>query len=231
VSGDGQPLHVETTGETVGEAKWQALRELERLQPGLDKSQVRFQVLSEGERGLLGVGYTPARVVATADAVQPAVSPTETEEARGARELVTRITEALGVRCRVDAHEGDDGITVSCTGADLGILIGKHGQTIDAVQYLLNAIAFRRDAPERRSVVVDAAGYRARREATLGSLAVRHADRAVATRKPVELEPMAAAERKIVHIRLKDYPGVETTSEGVEPNRFVVINPVGEARA
>ena len=230
MTGDGYPLHVETTGETVGEAKWQALRELERLHPAIDKSQVRFQVLSEGERGLLGVGYTPARVVATvdADAVQPAASALETEEARGARELVTRITEALGVRCRVEAYEEDGGITVSCTGADLGILIGKHGQTIDAVQYLLNAIAFRRDASERRSVVVDAAGYRARREATLGGLAVRHADRAVASGEPVELEPMAAAERKIVHVRLKDYPGVETTSEGVEPNRFVVIKPVGE---
>jgi spoIIIJ-associated protein len=230
MSVDGQPLHVETTGETVGEAKWQALRELERMHPGIDKSHVRFQVLSEGERGLLGVGYTPARVVATVDAAQPVQAVAETDEARAARELVTQITDALGVRCRVDALEGDDGITVSCSGADLGILIGKHGQTIDAVQYLLNAISFRRGASERRSVVVDAAGYRARREATLGSLAVRHAERALATRRPVELEPMAAAERKIVHIRLKDYPGVETTSEGVEPNRFVVIRPAGESQ-
>jgi spoIIIJ-associated protein len=227
MTGDGHPLQVETTGETVGEAKWQALRELERLRPGVDKSQVRFQVLSEGERGLLGVGYTPARVVATVDDGQPATSTTESDEAREARELVIQITQALGVRCRVDAFEETDSITVSCSGADLGILIGKHGQTIDAVQYLVNAIAFRRTGSGRGSVVVDAAGYRARREATLGSLAVRHAEHVLAVGKPVELEPMAATERKIVHLRLQDYPGVETTSEGTEPNRFVVIRPAG----
>jgi spoIIIJ-associated protein len=225
-------LQVEVTGETVGEAKWSALRELERQRPGLDKSAVRFQVVSEGERGLLGVGYTPARVIATvsADAVAeaPAVAVPEDESslATEARELVGRIVDGIGVNAQVDVEEGDDAITVSCVGPDLGMLIGRHGQTIDAIQYLANAAMYRGHAEDRKEVVVDAAGYRARRRASLEALAVRSAERAVANGELVELDPMTAIERKVVHIRLKEFDGVETTSEGTEPNRYVVISPV-----
>src|SRR5215475_1025904 len=99
---------VEATGETVGEAKWRALRELELLVPALDKASVRFQVLSEGERGLLGVGYTPARVVATAEDGAP-VPPFEPIDESGAagklREVLERVTTAVGVRCRIELAE------------------------------------------------------------------------------------------------------------------------------
>jgi spoIIIJ-associated protein len=224
-------LQVEASGETVGEAKWSALRELERQRPGLDKSAVRFQVVSEGERGLLGVGYTPARVIAilSADApvaVDRAIAPDESDLAGEARELVQRIIEGIGVNAQVELDEDDETITVSCSGPDLGMLIGRHGQTIDAIQYLANAAMYRGHAEDRKEVVVDAAGYRARRRASLEALAVRSAERAVSNGEPVELEPMTAVERKVVHIRLKEFDGVETTSEGTEPNRFVVINPV-----
>jgi spoIIIJ-associated protein len=225
-------FQVEATGETVGEAKWSALRELERQRPGLDKSAVRFQVVSEGERGLLGVGFTPARVIATvaAEPVAPAepAAPREDESelAAEARELVGRIVDGIGVNAQVDVDEGDETITVSCTGPDLGMLIGRHGQTIDAIQYLANAAMYRGHSDERKEVVVDAAGYRARRRASLEALAVRSAERALAQGEPVELEPMTAVERKVVHLRLKELDGVETTSEGTEPNRFVVIHPV-----
>jgi len=224
-------LQVEATGETVGEAKWSALRELERQRPGLDKSAVRFQVVSEGERGLLGVGFTPARVIATApvDAVatatQVAAPVDESDLAAEARELVQRIVEGIGVNALVDVAEGAETITVSCTGPDLGMLIGRHGQTIDAIQYLANAAMYRGHDDERKEVVVDAAGYRARRRASLEALAVRSAERALADGESVELDPMTAVERKVVHIRLKEFDGVETTSEGTEPNRFVVIRP------
>jgi spoIIIJ-associated protein len=225
-------LQVEATGETVGEAKWSALRELERQRPGLDKAAVRFQVVSEGERGLLGVGFTPARVVATvaADAVeQPAlvaVPDDESDLAGEARELVQRIVDGIGVPAQVEVDEGDETITVTCTGPDLGMLIGRHGQTIDAIQYLANATMYRGHADDRKEVVVDAAGYRARRRASLEALAVRSAERALSDGEPVELDPMTAVERKVVHIRLKEFDGVETTSEGTEPNRYVVIHPV-----
>jgi spoIIIJ-associated protein len=108
-----------------------------------------------------------------------------------------------------------------CGGPELGLLIGKHGQTIDAIQYLANAIA-RRGGEDAKEVVVDAAGYRERRRATLETLAVRSAQRALRDGR-VELEPMTAIERKIVHLRLQEFPGVATSSEGAEPNRFVVI--------
>jgi spoIIIJ-associated protein len=221
-------LHVEATGETVGEAKWSALRELEKQHPGIDKASVRFRVVSEGERGLLGVGYAPARVIATvaAEARPAAEAREESPLAAEARELVERIVDGIGVSGRIDVHETDETITVSCNGDDLGMLIGRHGQTIDSIQYLVNAILWRRSEGERKEVVVDAAGYRARRRVTLEALAVRSAERSIRSGEPVELEPMTAVERKAVHLCLKEFDGVETSSEGTEPNRYVVISPV-----
>ena len=223
-------LQVEATGETVGEAKWSALRELEKLAPGIDKASVRFQVVSEGERGLLGVGYAPARVVASvAEDAAPAIEPRdESEPAARARELVERIAASLGVDCRIAIDESDESILVSCAGRELGMLIGRHGQTIDAMQYLANAIRHRAFPEEERDIVVDAAGYRERRRATLEQLAVRSAQRVMDDGVPVELEPMTAIERKVVHVRLKEFPGVETSSEGTEPNRFIVVSPMRE---
>ena len=220
---------METTGETVGEAKWMALRELEKLRPGIDKAAVRFQVLSEGERGLLGVGYSPARVVATIDPGAATESPAaaavdEGEAAARLRDLLTRITAEIGARCRIEITEDEETITAHCSGPDLGLLIGKHGQMIDAVQYLANAIVFR-GVEERKPIVVDAAGYRDRRRITLDALAVRSAERAVLNGESVALDPMTAVERKLVHLRLKEFDGVETRSEGTEPNRHVVIEP------
>jgi spoIIIJ-associated protein len=222
-------LTAEATGETVGEAKWAALRELERRHPGLDKGAVQFEVVAEGERGILGVGYEPARVVAhlpaeAADAV--AVDSTaEGGQAGEARALVARIVETLGVDAEVVAREEEDALVVTCSGPDVGLLIGRHGQTIDAIQYLLNAVAWRAHREERKEVVVDAAGYRARRQATLESLALRAADRVLESGAREELEPMTAVERKVVHLRLKEVTGVETASEGTEPNRYVVVLP------
>jgi spoIIIJ-associated protein len=223
-------LQVEGSGETVGEAKWSALRELERQRPGVDKAAVRFQVVSEGERGLLGVGFTPARVIATvpadAAAKEPASANDDSELAADVRELVERIVGGIGVSAHVELEEDDETITISCSGPDLGMLIGRHGQTIDAIQYLANAAMYRGHQEDRKAVVVDAAGYRARRRTSLEALAVRSAERALANAEAVELEPMTAVERKVIHLRLKEFSGVETTSEGTEPNRFVVITPV-----
>jgi spoIIIJ-associated protein len=218
-------LQVEATGETVGEAKWSALRELERLNPGLDKAAVRFQVVSEGERGLLGVGYAPARVIATVPDAPPRAPIDESDQSALVRELVERITDGLGIQCRIDITEAEETIVASCSGPELGMLIGKHGQTIDAIQYLVNAILARRLGVDRKETVVDAAGYRARRQASLEALAVRSAERVIAAGAAVELDPMTAVERKVVHLRLKEFAGVRTTSEGTEPNRFVVVHP------
>jgi spoIIIJ-associated protein len=223
MSGEAGEVRVEATGETVGEAKWTALRELEQLVPGFDRESVRFDVLAEGERGLLGVGYTPARVVASVPEVAAKAVGGESQAAAAAREFVDRIASAIGASVTVAAVERDGLVTVTCTGADLGLLIGKHGQTIDAIQYLANAVV--RSEGGEHEVVVDAAGYRARRAATLAGVAERSARLAAATGNPVELDPMTAVERKIVHEALKEDPEVETRSEGSEPNRYVVVLP------
>ena len=219
-------LTVETTGETVGEAKWAALRELEQRHPGLDRTAVQFEVLSEGERGLLGVGYTPARVVAVLPEGAAAAEPRdESPLAAGVRSLVTRIVATLDVDARIDIREDEDAVVATCSGSDVALLIGRHGQTIDAIQYLLNAIAYRAHGGEHKDVVVDAAGYRDRRRSVVESLAVRAAQRVLDTGEPEELEPMTAVERKIAHVRLKELAGVTTSSEGTEPNRYVVVLP------
>ena len=227
-----ESLQVEATGETVGEAKWAALRELEKLRPGIDKAAVRFQVVSEGERGLLGVGFAPARVVALVEAAvvaeeEPERTPVdEGDQAAEVRDVLEHILDAIGVRAEIEIDEDEERMTATLVGRELGLVIGKHGQTIDAIQYLANAVVWRGRGDERKAVVVDAAGYRARREEALASIANRSAERAVSTARSVELDPMTAVERKVVHVHLKDYAGVVTRSEGTEPNRFVVIDPV-----
>jgi spoIIIJ-associated protein len=221
------PVSVEAEGETVGEAKWSALRELERRFPGLDKTSVRFAVVSEGERGLLGVGFTPARVIAS---VSSAVAAPVAEEEPGSsaarlRELIERITAALGSPVAITIREDEETLLATLTGPDLGLVIGKHGQTIDAIQYLANAIVWR-GLEERKAVVVDAAGYRDRRRASLEQLADRAAGEARASGQAISLEPMTAVERKIVHLHLQEREDVETMSEGTEPNRYVVVKPI-----
>src|SRR5215471_3123609 len=171
-----EEVRVETSGETVGEAKWAAVRELEQRVPGLARDSIRFEVLSEGERGLLGVGYAPAQVVAVASAVPVGGG---SEIADWARDFVSRVAAAVGADVAATAGEREGTVTVTCTGRDLGLVIGKHGQTIDAIQYLANAIS--RHAGGEHEIVVDAAGYRARRSASLEAVAQRSARRAAAT--------------------------------------------------
>jgi spoIIIJ-associated protein len=231
-------LTVEAIGETVGEAKWAAVRELQRLSPGIDRNAIEFQVLSEGERGLLGVGTTPARVMATvpapastpgsADTAADAAAPTlplpenDVEVATGVVELALA---ALDVPARVTVTERDDEVVATASGDDVGVLIGRHGQMLEALQVLANAVAHARLGDDRRRIVIDAAGYRERRRETLEELARHTAERVSATQQATSLEPMSASERRIVHEALKDDPEVSTASDGVEPYRCVVVHP------
>jgi spoIIIJ-associated protein len=218
---------VEGTGETVGEAKWAALRELERRFPGLDKSQVRFQVISEGERGLLGVGFTPARVAAEFDGKPPKKAKPVEEPgtpAASLREYLELVCSAIGISASVSISETDDELLGRVSGSDVALLIGRRGQTIDAIQQLANALLRSANA-EQKAVVVDAAGYRARRRQTLERAAEQAAREALADGRPVPLEAMSAAERKLVHLYLQGRGGVTTESEGAEPNRRIVVAP------
>jgi spoIIIJ-associated protein len=142
------------------------------------------------------------------------------------REVVGRVIEALGLDASVDVVETADEIRATVDGPDeMGRLIGRHGQTIDALQHLAWRAAFH-DADERKAVVVDAAGYRQRREEALQRQADRAASEALRYGRPVELEPMSASERKTVHNYLADRMDVETHSEGDEPERRLVVSPL-----
>jgi len=152
----------------------------------------------------------------------PAQRDDESDVESHLRELVERVVGAMGIVARVEVRETGDEVLVTCSGAELGLLIGKHGQTIDALQAVANAAVYR--SGTHKSVTVDAAGYRERRRQTLEGIAVRSAERA-ARGERVLLEPMSPVERKVVHERLKEFPGVQTASEGTEPNRYVVVLP------
>jgi spoIIIJ-associated protein len=141
------------------------------------------------------------------------------------RDLLERIAAGIGVEANVTVSEDADGVTAEFVGDDLGLLIGHHGQTIDAIQHLAYRIAFRRvGAPVR--VVVDAAGYRERRAVALRAAADQAAETAIHDRRAVSLEAMSALERKVVHEHLKARHDVETYSEGQEPDRRLVVAPL-----
>jgi spoIIIJ-associated protein len=226
-------LTVEATGDTVGEAKWAAVRELQRLAPGLDRDTVRFQVLSEGERGLLGVGTTLARVIASAPATVAAAAPSlpaeplpETDVAV-AEGIVRHALAGLGLDGSVDVTETDEELVATASGPDVAVLIGRHGQMLESLQVLANAVAHSQLGDTRRRITIDAAGYRERRRESLEALARETAERVSATGQAVSLDPMSASERRLVHETLKDDPDVTTASDGVEPYRFVVVRPTG----
>jgi spoIIIJ-associated protein len=150
-----------------------------------------------------------------------------TDAADRVEELVGRVAEALGLDVdALEVIEDDDGIRATLRGEDLGLFIGRHGATIDAVQHLAFKVA-NRDAgrDEAVRVTVDAAGYRGRREAMLHRQADQAAARAARSGRPVALDAMSATERKVVHEHLKDREDVETYSEGTEPHRHLVVAP------
>jgi spoIIIJ-associated protein len=142
------------------------------------------------------------------------------------RELLEHVNEALGLDARVEVEQDAEGVIRAVLHADdLGLFIGRHGTTIDAVQHLAYRIAAAaEDRPQR--VIVDAAGYRERREQALHRQADEAAEDAVRSGRPVALDAMSATERKVVHEHLKDREDVETYSEGTEPDRHLVVAPL-----
>jgi spoIIIJ-associated protein len=147
------------------------------------------------------------------------------EAATRVRELMERVVDEAGVEAIIEVREDEESVTAEFVGEDLGLLIGHHGQTIDAIQHLAYRLAFRGDS-ERKRVVVDAAGYRERRAVALRAAADQAAEAAVHDRRAIALEAMSALERKVVHEHLKSRHDVETYSEGQEPSRRLVVAPL-----
>lgn len=215
------------TGTTVEEAKRKALDQLRKIAASVNESEVEFIVLEEGQKGgFFGMGKVLPRVEARLSSgapVEAAVSslPPAADELR---EFLEEVISRMGLEATITAADGAEAVTAEIAGDDLGILIGRHGQTLDALQYLA-AIVVNGDRRQRRQVIVDAEGYRERRESSLRALAERTAQKVGRGTGPVTLQPMTAAERKIIHLHLKDDQRVETASEGQEPYRAVVVSP------
>jgi spoIIIJ-associated protein len=139
-------------------------------------------------------------------------------------ELLEEVVEALGLDAEVEVEASDGSLTGRVEGEDVGLFIGRHGQTIDAVQHLAQRIVFP-DGPSATRVVIDANGYRARRADALRGEADDAADEAIRSGEPVDLDPLPPFERRIVHEYLRERGDVETHSEGNEPERYLVVSP------
>lgn len=149
----------------------------------------------------------------------------ESDAAARVRRMLEEIVAAVDVNAAIDVSEDTDGVRANLEGDDLGLLIGRHGQTIDAIQHLAYRIAYRGEN-DRKRVTVDAAGYRERRAALLQQDADEAAEEALRTGEPVALDAMNAVERRVVHEYLRDRDGIETYSEGDEPDRHLVVAPL-----
>ena len=142
-----------------------------------------------------------------------------------AKNFLTEVFAAMKIEVEINAVENESEVVLEFVGKDLGVLIGKHGQTLDSLQYLTNLAANSHDAEEKVYFVLDIENYRARRAAALKKLAKSVAERAIRTRQDVKLEPMSRSDRKVIHTALQDNSKVETHSAGEDPYRYIIVSP------
>lgn len=201
--------------KTVEEAVAEGAKKL-----GTSADNVEYEVIEEAKKGFLGMGSAPATVK-----IAYVFKPLE-----AARSFVETLITDLGLDASVDIHDDGSGeALMEISGADAGVLIGHHGDTLDAFQYLVNLAANKKETDERKytRIAIDIENYREKREQTLRTLADRMAAKVKKTGKSVTLEPMNAYERRIIHAQVQNTAGVSTSSVGVEGNRRVVVYPEG----
>ncbi len=217
---------VETSARTVEEAIEAALSEL-----GLDRSEVEIEVLKEGKVGLFGLGGEEARVRVTPvakPAIEPAIAPAIApgDVAAMAKDAVEKLLFLMKIPATVQLREEDEApfsATLDIEGEELGLLIGRRGQTLTTLQYIVNLIVSRKLKSGVR-INLDVAGYKQRRQEELHNLALRIAELVKSTKRAITLEPMSPSERRVVHLALRDDPEVITQSVGEEENRKVIVS-------
>ena len=200
---------IEKVGKTVQEATALALQEL-----NTDEKSVTIEILDEGAKGLFGIGSKMAKIRVTLK---------EIASGDTAKEFLFDIFEKMKINAELDIVEDEESVLIKISGKDIGIIIGRRGETLDALQYLTSLVVNKNREFYKR-VVIDIENYRQKREETLVKLADRLAERVVKYKKNVTLEPMNPYERRIIHSSLQDHKNVETFSVGEEPNRKVVIS-------
>ena len=202
---------VTATGQTVEEAVAQALAQLQTTEDRADVS-----IIDEGKKGIFGIfGSRPAVVKVTL----------KQDPLEETRKFLSRVCEKMGAHVEIEVKKDGKHVNFLMEGEKIALLIGKRGQTLNALQYLTQLV-LNRLSDQHLTVVLDAENYRERRNQTLAQLAYRLAQKAVKTGKDVTLEPMPSYERKVIHTALAEDKRVKTFSSGTDPHRFVVISPV-----
>ncbi|MCH5045125.1 protein jag, partial [Listeria monocytogenes] len=197
-------------GSNVEEAIQNALATLETT-----RDKVEVEVLDEGKKGIFGIGSRLAmvKVIEKEDGIQVAI------------DYLLDVATKMGAVITIDVEEVGKDVKLQIKGDSLGMLIGKHGQTLNALQYLTQLIA-NKTTSQYKNIIVNVGDYRERRHETLVILANKMADKALKTKRAVHLEPMPSFERKIIHAILSENEQIETHSEGRDPYRYIVIKPV-----
>ena len=237
---------LEKSGKKEEAAIAAALEEL-----GLDRDDVSVEIVERAKSGFLGIGASPAVVrvqyeapdeeletVAEAAAESPAAAPAEAQPAAAPaapaadepesyariRAFVSGLLEHMGIQAEIEITARDNGgVNVNLSGSNMGAVIGRRGETLDAIQHLTN-YAVNRGSDKHMHISVDAESYRAKREESLVRLAEKMAAKAIKYKRSMALEPMNSYERHVIHTALQDYEGVTTSSTGTEPNRRVVVS-------
>ncbi|ODE10993.1 RNA-binding cell elongation regulator Jag/EloR [Listeria monocytogenes] len=197
-------------GSNVEEAIQNALATLETT-----RDKVEVEVLDEGKKGIFGIGSRLAmvKVIEKEDGIQVAI------------DYLLDVATKMGAVITIDVEEVGKDVKLQIKGDSLGMLIGKHGQILNALQYLTQLIA-NKTTSQYKNIIVNVGDYRERRHETLVILANKMADKALKTKRAVHLEPMPSFERKIIHAILSENEQIETHSEGRDPYRYIVIKPV-----
>jgi len=235
--------HVETEGDTIDKAIENALKLL-----GVERDKITVDILSEGKKGILGFGSQKARIRATlrksaidlrASELEPASveeQPLVAAEAAAmgqkAKEVLAEILNLMGISAEVELRVGEktDETVVEIRTENSGLLIGRKGQTLEALQYLVSRIAGERGGTEGPHIVVDIENYRQRRRKALEDMALRLGEKAKRQRKTVTVDALSAADRRIIHAALQDDPWVTTKSLGQGSYRRLLIIPEGDRR-
>ena len=234
---------LEKSARTEDAAIAAALEEL-----GMDRDDVSVEIIERAKSGFLGIGASPAVVRVSYECpdedVKPAVGKKTAEstaapaaekaapvvdedpEYVAVRTFLTGLLERMGVKAELEfSRRENGGINVNLSGGNMGVIIGRRGETLDAIQHLTNYVV-NKDSDKRMHVSIDAEAYRSKREESLTKLAEKMAEKAIKYKRSMALEPMNSYERHVIHTALQNYPGVTTSSTGVEPNRRVVVSYV-----
>ena len=229
---------LEKTARTEDEAIAAALAEL-----GMDRDDVSVEIVERAKSGFLGIGASPAVIRVSyevpdpveektpvarpaAEPVRAAATEEENPDFAAVRQFLSGLLERMGVKAQIEISTRENGgINVNLSGNGMGAIIGRRGETLDAIQHLTN-YAVNRGSEKHLHISVDAENYRSKREESLTRLAEKMAEKAIKYKRSMALEPMNSYERHVIHTALQNYEGVTTSSTGVEPNRRVVVSYV-----